>query len=97
MHCALSDPDPVAGHWHTSVGDSWTPQASLDQSLVESLLLSPGSWCAQAFVCALQDCVSQSPVISDGSMVGLMATSPKKAYATPRSVSLRAPSPAAGH
>ena len=39
----------------------WTPrhsQASLDQSLVESLLLSPGSWCAQGFVCALQESVS---------------------------------------
>ena len=29
-------------------------QASLGQSLVGSLLLSPGSWCTQDFVCALQ-------------------------------------------
>ena len=28
-------------------------QASLTQSLVGSLLLSPGSWCAQGFVCCL--------------------------------------------
>ena len=28
--------------------------ASLGQSLVGSLLLSPGSWCTQGFVCALQ-------------------------------------------
>ena len=33
-------------------------QASLGQPLVGSLLLSPGSWCAQGFVCALQESVS---------------------------------------
>ena len=33
-------------------------QASLAQSLVESLLLSPRFWCIQRFVCALQESVS---------------------------------------
>ena len=33
-------------------------QESLIQSLVGSLLLSPGSWCAQGFYCALQESVS---------------------------------------
>ena len=33
-------------------------QASLAQSLVGSLLLSPGSWCAQGFGGALQESVS---------------------------------------
>ena len=33
-------------------------QASLGQSLVGSLLLPPGSWCTQGFVCALQESVS---------------------------------------
>ena len=33
-------------------------QGSLDQSLVGSLLLSPGSWCTQGSVCALQESVS---------------------------------------
>ena len=33
-------------------------QASLAQSLVGSLFLSPGSWCAQSFVSALQESVS---------------------------------------
>ena len=33
-------------------------QASLAQSLVGSLLLSPRSWCTQGFVCALQESVS---------------------------------------
>ena len=36
-------------------------QASLAQSLVGTLLLSPGSWCTQGFVWALQD--SASPVL----------------------------------
>ena len=36
-------------------------RASLAQSLVGSLLLSPGSWCTPSFVCALQ--VSVSPVL----------------------------------
>ena len=34
-----------------------TIQASLGQSLVGSLLLSPGSWCVQGSVCALQESV----------------------------------------
>ena len=44
--------------WETP-GHSW---ASLGQSLVGSLLPSPGSWCTQAFVCAFQKSVS--PVFS---------------------------------
>ena len=39
----------------------------------------------------------QSCVNSDGSMLGLLVTSSKKAYATPRSVALRAPAHVAGH
>ena len=59
MH-ALSAPSSAAGHhWPTPLletpGHSW---ASLGQSLVGSLLLSPGSWWAQGFVCALQESVS---------------------------------------
>ena len=60
---ALSAPDPAAGH-HGPTPLPEIPghsQASLGQSLVESLLLSPGSWCTQGFVCALQ--VSVSPVL----------------------------------
>ena len=33
-------------------------ESSLGQSLVGSLLLSPGSWCVQGSVCALQESVS---------------------------------------
>ena len=39
----------------------------------------------------------QSSVSSGGSMVGLMAASSKKAYATPRSAASKAPAPAAVH
>ena len=57
---ALHAPNPAAGH-HWPMPPQETPghsQASLGQSLVGSLLLSPGSWCAQGFVCALQESVS---------------------------------------
>ena len=62
MH-ALSAPSSAAGHHRPmplleTPGHSW---ASLGQSLVGSLLLSPGSWCAQGSVCALQ--VFISPVM----------------------------------
>ena len=56
----LSAPDPAAGHCRPTPLPE-TPEhsrASLGQSLVGSLLLSPASWCTQGSVCALQDCVS---------------------------------------
>ena len=57
---ALSAPDPAGSHCgHTPLPE--TPghsRANLGQSLVESLLLSPGSWCTQSSVCALQESVS---------------------------------------
>ena len=60
MHCHTQCPNPAAGH-HRLTPLSETPghaQASLGQPLVGSLLLSPGSWCVQGFVCALQESVS---------------------------------------
>ena len=59
-HCCTHCPQTGAGHrWPMPLpetpGHSW---ASLGQSLVGSLLLSPGSWCTQDFVCALQEFVS---------------------------------------
>ena len=57
---ALSAPNPAAGHCQPTPPLE-TPrhsQASLGQSVLGSLLSSPGSWCAQGFVCALQDSVS---------------------------------------
>ena len=53
-------PNPAAGHCRPTPPQE-TPghsRASLGQSLVGSLLLSPGSWCTQSSVCALQESVS---------------------------------------
>ena len=55
--------NPAAGH-HRPIPLLETPgnlQTSLVQSLEGSLLLSPGSWCTQGSVCALQ--ASVSPVL----------------------------------
>ena len=90
---------PAAGHCQPTslpetLGHSWT---NLGQSLMGSLFLFPGSWCAQGFVFAVPASVSQSCVSSRGSVVGLMATSPNRAYAIPKSAAPRAPSPSAVH
>ena len=56
----LSAPNPAASH-QPPMPPPETPrhtQGSLGPSLVGSLLLSPGSWCTQSFVCALQESVS---------------------------------------
>ena len=60
-------------------------QASLTQSLLGTLLLSPGSWCTQGFVCALQEPVS--PVLQKFY---------NKSHWSPKSDSLEVLSPFAG-
>ena len=91
-HCYTQCPQPCIRPLltHASAGDSWMLTCK-SGSLVGSLLLSPGSWCAGGSVCTHQEFVSQACVSSGGSMVGLMATSPKRAYAIPRSAAPRAP------
>ena len=81
----LSAPSPAAGHCQPTPlpETSGHSQASLGQSPVGSLLLSPGSWGAQVSVCAHQEFVSQSCVSSGGSMVGLMVTSSRRALPHP--------------
>lgn len=55
----LSAPDPAPVHGQPCLCQApGHSQISLGQSLVGSLLLSPGSWCTQGFVCALQESVS---------------------------------------
>ena len=88
----LTAPNPEAGHHRPTppletLGHS---QTSLGQSLVGPLLLSPGSWCPQGSICALQESISQSCISSGSSMVGLMMTSSKSAYAIPKSAAPRA-------
>ena len=96
---ALSAPEAAAGHFRPAPLQE-TPghfRACLGQSLVGSLLLSPGSWCTQVFVCALQESVS--PVLCKFWWLygGVNGSTFKRAYATPRSAAPRAPAPAAGH
>ena len=81
---------------HTSAGDSWTLTGK-SGSVIGLLLLSPGSSCPQGSVYALQESVSLVLCKFWQLYVGLMATSSKRAYATPRSAAPRAPDPAAGH
>ena len=59
--------------------------------------LPPGSWYSQVSICAFQESISHSCVSSGSSMVRLMATSSKKAYAIPKSAAPWAPAPVAVH
>ena len=59
-----------------------------------SFLLGP--WCTRFSLCPPRVC-SQSCVSSGSSLVGLMATSTKRANAIPRSAVPRAPAPVAVH
>ena len=95
----LSAPNPAAGH-HRPMPLLETlrhSQASPGQSLVGLLIFSPGAWCTQGPVCALQESISQFCVSSASSMVGLMVTSSKRAHAIPKSAAPRAPVPLAVH
>ena len=60
MHCYTQCPRPCSRPppTHASAGDSWTLMGKSGSVSCGSLLLSPGSWCTQAFVCALQESVS---------------------------------------
>ena len=57
---ALSAPEPAAGHRQLTplLETPGYSRASLGPSLVGSLLLPLGPWCAQGSVCALQESVS---------------------------------------
>ena len=93
----LSSFNPAAGHcWPMPLPE--TPghsRVSLSQSVMGSVMLSPGSWCTQVSICILQEAVSQSCVSSGSSIVGLIVTSSKRAI--PRSATPRAAAPAAVH
>ena len=96
---SLSAPDSAAGH-HQPTPLPETPEhswTSLGQSLVGSLLLSPGSWCAYVLCVPSKSLFPQCCVSSGGSMVRLMVTSSKRPYAIPRSTAPRVSAPAADH
>ena len=75
-------------------GHSW---ASLGQFLVWSLLLSPSPGAQGSLFLPSRNLFPQSCVSSGCSIVGLIVTSSKMAYAIPMSAAPRAPVPAAGH
>ena len=92
-----SAPNPVAGH-RRPTPPLETPghsQASLGQSLVGSLLLGPGAH--KVLFVPSKSLFPQSCVSSGRSMVELMATSSKRAYAIPRTAAPRTPAPAVVH
>ena len=70
---------------------------SLVQSLVGSLLLSPGSWCTQVLFVLSKSLFPQSCASSGGSMVELIETSSNRAYIIPKSAAPRGPALAAVH
>ena len=57
MDTSSAPPNTAAGHprLRPLLETPGHSQASLGQSLVGSLLLSPGSWCTQGFVYSLQE------------------------------------------
>ena len=91
----LSAPNPAAGHHQpTNLPEIW---ASLGQSLVGSLLLSPGSWYTQGSVCALQESVS--PVLCKFWKLygGVNGDLLQEGLCLTWSAAPRAPAPAAAH
>ena len=92
----LNAPNPAAGHHRSTLhrrlldthGQVWV---SLLWGHCSLLLVHT------SFFCVLQESISQSCVSSGTSMVGLMATSSKRAYVIPRSTTPRASAPAAVH
>ena len=85
---------------HASVGDSWTIMSK--SGSVSCGVIAPFSWVLvhiRFCLCSLKSLFPQSCVSSGSPMVGLMATSPKRAYVIPipRSAAHRAPGPVAGH
>ena len=94
MYCYTHCPQP-SSRPHRPVPLLETPghsQASLGQSLVGSLLLSPGSCYTQGSVWALQESIFPVLCNSGSSLVGLMVTSSKRTLAVPKSAAPRAPS-----
>ena len=95
----LSAPNPAAGHCQPTPPLE-TPehsQASLGQSLVGSLLLSLRPGVHKFSFVPSKSLFPQVCVSSGGSVVELMATSSKRAYATSRSAAPRTTGLVAGH
>ena len=95
----VNAPNPAAGH-HQPTSPMETPgqsQTCLGQSFVGSLLLFAESWLHKVLFVPSKSLFLQSCVSSGGSVVVLMATFYKRAYARLKSAVPGAPAPAAGH
>ena len=100
MHCHTQCPCPCSRPppTHTSARDSWTlmgKSGSVSCGGHCSFLLGPSAH--KVLFVPSKSLFVKSCVSSGSSMVGLMATSSKRAYATPRSTAPRTPAPAAVH
>ena len=99
MYCYTHCPQPCSRPppTHASTGDSWTLPGK--SGAVSRGATAPFSWTLgnTRFCLCLQESISQSCVGSGSSVVGLMVTSSKRVYDTPRSDAHRAPGPAAVH
>ena len=95
----LSAPNPAAGHGRPmplpEIPGLLTGKSGSVSCGHCSCLLDPGVH--KVLFVPSKSLFPQSCVRSGSSMVGLMATSSKRAYATARSAAPRAPAPAAGH
>ena len=93
----LNASDPAAGH-HRLTPPPETPRHSWQVWVSLLWVTAPFSWVSvhKLLLCPLR---VRSPVLCKfwGLSGGLMATSSKSTYATPRSAAPRAPGPAAGH
>ena len=98
-HCCTWCPRPCSRPLptHTSTGDSWTLTGK--SGSVSCGVTTPFSWVLvhKILFVPSKSLFPQSCVSSGGSMVGLMVTSYKSAYAIPRPAEPRAPAPEAGH
>ena len=100
MHVLLHSVPPTLQQATTNSRLRWRllvhSQASLGQSLVGSLLPSPGSGCTR-YCLSPPRVFFNSCVSPRSSVVGLKVTSSKRVYAIPKSALPRAPAPVAGH
>ena len=99
-HCCAQRPHPCTRPplTHASVGGSWTLMGK--SGSVSCGVTAPFSWvllCTRFLFVPSKSLFPQSYVSSGDSLVELMATSSKRAYAIPKSASPRAPVPEAVH
>ena len=94
-HCCTQCPQPCSRPplTHASAGDSWTLMGK--SGSVSCGVTAPFSWVlVHTRLCLCPPRVCET---SGSSMVGLMVTSSKRAYAIPRPTAPRAPAPSAVH